>query len=227
MAQATKSRNKPKSVVSKATSKKTKGAKAQQVKLKSSKSASTKDRIKTGTSADTSGAPKGWWFLGHAGKACDYLCGLDSKVFHSGTKSAYIHNPGQCKSETGSLMQSFEPGSYLKKRIRVSFWLKTEHAQKVTAWTRIDGPDGWKSRLAYDDLCGREKIAGSTDWTQYITVLDVPEASTLINFGVTLRGKGKFWLDDVKIETVTKKVPTTDCPCSQYIGKPRNLSFEE
>jgi|AGTN01.2.fsa_nt_gi hypothetical protein len=124
-------------------------------------------------------------------------------------------------------MSSFEAKDYLNKRIRFSFWLKTEGAQKVTPWIRVDGPNGWRTNLAYDDFCNRDTIDGSNDWTQYSTVLDVPDTSTQVVYGVTLKGKGKFWLDDLKFDVVTKRVPTTDCPCSAYRKKPGNLSFEE
>jgi hypothetical protein len=78
-------------------------------------------------------------------------------------------------------------------------------------------------------MCNR-RIRGTTNWNEYSIVLDIPEESTNIAFGIMLGGRGTLWFDDVSFEAVGKDVPITDCPCSRNSKEPReakNLNFEE
>src|SRR5262245_54877887 len=52
-------------------------------------------------------------------------------------------------------------------------------------------------------------IKGTTDWKKYGLVLDVPEESISINFGVLLSGGGQAWVDDLQLEVVSQDVLTT------------------
>jgi hypothetical protein len=45
-------------------------------------------------------------------------------------------------------------------------------------------------------------VRGSTEWTEYEIVLDVPEGSTRITYGFLLIGAGTVWGDDLKVEIV-------------------------
>ena len=59
-------------------------------------------------------------------------------------------------------------------------------------------------------------------------VLDVPEDSASIHFGVLLIGKGKVCSDGFRFEEVTEKVPTTNMLDVEHLPKqPRNLDFSE
>ncbi|MBX4384424.1 hypothetical protein K4G98_28085, partial [Mycobacterium tuberculosis] len=58
-------------------------------------------------------------------------------------------------------------------------------------------------------------ITGTNEWNHYTIVLDVPEESMSIHFGVLLIGKGKVWMDGFQLVEVSEHVPTT------------NLSFQE
>ena len=52
-------------------------------------------------------------------------------------------------------------------------------------------------------------MKGTTDWTRYEIVLDVPEAGQQIAMGLILDGPGQVWMDDLKIEVVGKEVAPT------------------
>ncbi|WP_345783702.1 hypothetical protein [Ureibacillus aquaedulcis] len=70
-------------------------------------------------------------------------------------------------------------------------------------------------------------ISGSTEWNQYTIVLDVPEESTSIYFGVLLIGKGKVWADNFQLVVVDKKTPTTNNLHQEILPEePINLTFE-
>lgn len=125
-------------------------------------------------------------------------------------------------------MQDMGPQEYLNKRIRKRFWVRTEAPDgRAQPWMRVDGPN--KETLSFDNMCGRS-ISGCSDWKEYSIVLDVPEKSKNIAFGIMLIGTGKIFYDDVSFDIVDSKISNTDCKCSQnFRGSkpPENLSFEE
>jgi len=71
-------------------------------------------------------------------------------------------------------------------------------------------------------------LAGTHDWTKQEIVLDVPDQSTNIGFGVIFNGLGTMWVDDVSFAIVDLSVPVTSCPCSpnRRDYPARNLDFE-
>jgi hypothetical protein len=92
---------------------------------------------------------------------------------------------------------------------------------------RVDGVRG--KGLSFDNMHDRA-IKGTLDWSRHAIVLDVPEDSTSISFGVLLKGTGQVWVDDFEFEVVKTDVPTTDLRRTEmgaYGTRPRNLQFEE
>ena len=69
---------------------------------------------------------------------------------------------------------------------------------------------------------------GTTDWTRYEIVLDVPAEAQRLAFGILLAGGGQVWMDDLKFEVVptTVKTPRTS---RRRLRRPRrsNLNFEK
>jgi hypothetical protein len=83
--------------------------------------------------------------------------------------------------------------------------------------------------LAFDNMPTRA-IKGTTDWTNYAIVLDVPDGATGIFLGVMVNGSGSVWMSDVKVETVGMDVPTTALATATSASRPdgpANLAFEQ
>jgi RNA polymerase sigma factor (sigma-70 family) len=86
---------------------------------------------------------------------------------------------------------------YAGKRLRITAWMMTEGAT---------GPSGFTLRFqnnAGKDLVanpGKRPIRGTTEWTKYEQIIDVPPETFHIITGVRLGGSGKFWVDDIKVE---------------------------
>lgn len=75
---------------------------------------------------------------------------------------------------------------------------------------------------------GNRPIAGTTSWSPYSIVLDVPKSGKEIALGVLLYGKGKVWVDSISLEEVDEKVPLTNIePDKELPSDPVNLSFDE
>jgi hypothetical protein len=63
---------------------------------------------------------------------------------------------------------------------------------------------------------------------KYEDVLDVPQESVHIAFGILLSGKGKAWISDVQLEEVQTDVLVTALDMSvEYPDTPENLDFAE
>ncbi|MCA9804733.1 MAG: hypothetical protein KC777_22335 [Cyanobacteria bacterium HKST-UBA02] len=173
--------------------------------------------------------PKGWFISG--ANPSEFSAEIDRSTAHSGTQCAHMYSNKTLSSASawGTLMQQMSPDKFLEKRVRMSLWVKTKKVSGwVAPWMRVDGKRR-RDMLSFDNMCTRQ-IKGTTEWTRCDIVLDVPEDSTNIAFGVMLGGKGHVWIDDVSFEKVAKNVPTTDCQCSRKGGmkrQPVNLNFED
>lgn len=155
---------------------------------------------------------------------------IDTSTAHSGTQCAHMYPKKNTGSgEWGTLMQQIAPDEFLGKRVRMSLWCKTKKISGwVAPWMRVDG-EKRSDTLSFDNFCNRH-IKGTTDWTQYQIVLDVPKKSSNVAFGVMLGGSdGQLWIDDVSFEIVGADVPATDCSCfrKDKSRRPVNLDFEE
>lgn len=167
---------------------------------------------------------KGWILSGTNPELYD--CKVDSNVFHTGTKSGLLYSNGEANEQQfATMMQSFQADEYKGKRLKLSCFLKTENAGKSGAWLRIDNAIG--DAVQFDNMDNRS-IQGTTDWNHYSIVLDVPDDSASIHFGVLLIGKGKVWADGFHFEEVNKKVSTTNMLSMENLPKqPSNLNFSE
>jgi hypothetical protein len=153
-------------------------------------------------------APEGW---GKAGaNRVQYDVGVDRRVKHAGTASAYVKpNVLEFNKESfGTLMQSFRADEYRGKRVRMTAYVKAEDVGRWAGlWMRIDGAT--KSPMTFDNM-GNRPIKGTSDWQKYELVLDIPDDSAAIAFGILLAGGGQVWVDDFNFEVVGNDVPSTD-----------------
>ena len=91
------------------------------------------------------------------------------------------------------------PEKWLGKRMKLSMWIKTEN---------VTGPSGLCLRVVgpnYQDIIpnlskDQRNIRGTTPWTRYEFIAEIPPETQNICTGVRLGGKGKLWLDDVQYE---------------------------
>ncbi len=129
-----------------------------------------------------------------------YTAKLDSKIFRSGAYSASIAFEGG-KPQFSTWVR-FLTKKYAGDSITLSGFIKTENVTDGYAglWMRID------PHIAFDNMHQRG-AKGTTDWTEYRITLPLdPEKTDKIVFGGMLVGKGKMWLDDLKISIDGKDV---------------------
>lgn len=150
----------------------------------------------------------GWVLAGSV--APSYTIGTDRSGAHGGQACGYIRNSSPVSRGFGTLMQSFRADSLLGKRVRLSAYIKAEAVDDWAGlWMRIDGVEkGPGKSLGFDNMQNRP-IVGTRPWQLYQIVLDVPQESVGVSFGVLLAGEGIVWIDDVRLEAVVKTTPTT------------------
>lgn len=167
--------------------------------------------------------PKGWMPSGTDPQ--DYEMGVDYKTIHQGKASGYIMSKKDDARGFATMMQVFKATMYKGERLRLSGFIKTEDVVNWAGlWMRIDGE--YEEVLSFDNMQDRP-LKGTTNWNQYSIVLDVPEQSTVISFGILLYGKGKVWVDGIVFDTVEDSIPTTNEEYSESLpDKPLNLHFE-
>jgi hypothetical protein len=169
--------------------------------------------------------PAGWILAG--GNPKNYDTGVDPLNAYDGQQSAYLKSTGagrEAKQEFGTLMQDFNARQYVGQRIRFSAFVKSDNVQDWAGlWMRVDKKD--KPGVSFDNMQHRP-IKGTTAWQHYDVVLDVPEDSTLIAFGILLSKAGEVWMSGVKFEVVGTSVPVTSMIPPQATA-PANLGFDK
>jgi hypothetical protein len=196
------------------------------------KSKVVKNGIVTGTifpQNDVVESVPGWFKAGS--KPNSYKVGIDKTIFKSGGSSAFIASTEAMIDGFGTLMQSCGAQDYLGKRVRMTAYIKSENVTNWAGmWMRVDSKSA-RNMLSFDNMQDRP-IKGTKDWTKCEIVLDVPEESRTLNFGVLLDGTGKVWFDDISFEVVDKQVKTTgiygntSLP-TNFPKKPANIDFEK
>ncbi len=147
------------------------------------------------------------WFLSGS-HAQNYEAGIDPTTPYKGKSSGYIKAIGEECKGFGTLTQMFKADAYRNKRMRFAAVVKSERVAIWTGlWMRIDGPEDGKA-LGFDNMLNRP-IQGTTDWQKCEVVLDVPQESVYVAFGILLAGSGQAWLSDVSFEEVGTAVPVT------------------
>jgi hypothetical protein len=173
--------------------------------------AKTAVRAKKSTKLDL---PEDWVMSG--AKPGMYEGGLDPSIKHEG-KRCFLLKTKDDKDATGewaTLMIGLEPSEYRGKRLRLSMCVKTESAAWAAPWMRVDNEE---DTVSFDNGCKRQ-IHDSKDWQPWSIILDVPDDSTNIAYGVMLGGAGKVWITEPMLEEVDKDVKLTDCACMSQIA---------
>ena len=179
--------------------------------------------VVTHTALGQAKPPKGWFLAGSHPR--EYVASVDRDSPRSGKGSAHFESAVLKTGGFGTLMQVFQSGEFRGKRVRFSGYARADDVKDWAGlWMRVDGPGG--KSLAFDNMQDRP-IKGTTKWTKYEIVLDVPAQAEQIAYGVLLTGRGDVWIDDLKFDVVGNATATTANPKTAKIpDAPINLDFE-
>lgn len=170
--------------------------------------------------------PTAWFNAGSKPKS--YEMGIEKGVGQNGNNAATIKSIDKQIEGFGTLMQQCMPDKYLGKKIKMTAFVKTENvANWAGLWLRVD-QKGTNQPLSFDNM-GNRPIKGTTNWTKYEIVLDVPNNASLIAYGALIDGTGQIWFDNITFEIVSDFAPSTSSTGlkkSPTVDEPTNLSFE-
>jgi hypothetical protein len=168
--------------------------------------------------------PRNGWFLAGSNPE-DYEVGIDQNQRFHGKRTRYIKSRKSSRG-FGTVMQMFNANLYSGKRLMLAGNAQSAGvAQWAGFWMRVDGPNN--KVLTFDNMADRP-IGGTRGWTEYQVVLDVPDDSANIAFGLLLSGAGQVWMADIRLEIVSLNVPTTNIErVTVYPDKPVNLNVDE
>jgi len=146
-------------------------------------------------------------FSGHTPEGA-YSIYLDSVETHNGHKVATIKSLKP--SGFATILSSAIPEKCIGKRIEYTAHVRSENVKGWAGlWLRIDPADVYKDPcLGFENMSDRP-IKGSSKWTKYRIVLDVPKGAADLVYGILLDGDGQVWLDNVNLKIVDKSVPLT------------------
>src|SRR5262249_4444428 len=125
--------------------------------------------------------PAGW-----SGGGEGYDLTVDAGSSRSGHGSGHIARRTGAPAgpnDFASLTQCIEPTDWRGQRVRLSGWLKTRDAGWAGLWMRVDGAQN--KSFAFDNMRNRAP-KGTTEWTRYEVVLDVPQGAIRVCFGMLL-----------------------------------------
>jgi hypothetical protein len=163
------------------------------------------DALEVVTDAPYELDPNAWLVAGSASQ--DFRIGTDTSVERCSRPSGHIGARVAKPAGFGALMENVAADEYRGKRVRMSGMVKASNVDHAGLWMRVDTRKG--DVLAFDNMDARP-IRGTSDWTPYQVVLDVPKNAASIFFGMLSDGAGDAWLDGLKFEVVDRSVPTTN-----------------
>lgn len=143
----------------------------------------------------------------------DYWIYMDSAVKHNEHIVPTITSYRTAPPGYAIILSKISAEKYWGKRIEFTAWVKTKN---VTGWAglnmRVDAAIPYNLGIAGFDNMYDRPIKGTTDWTRYFVILDVPPKSIQIVFGALLTGEGQIWFDYDNIKIVSKSIsPTRPC----------------
>jgi hypothetical protein len=145
--------------------------------------------------------PPAWILTGmHPQK---FAAGVDQDLGVKGAK--FLRNKADDPNAWAALAQPISAQNYLGQRIRFRAFMKTQDVSGWAGlWMRVDNRAG-RSIAFYNSA--DKPVKGTTDWQERSVVLDVPQDSAVIVFGVTSNGRGEVWIDRLGFEQVGQDVP--------------------
>ena len=127
----------------------------------------------------------------------NYEVKIDTENSYTGSRSALLYSLDVANPGKGYMFQTLRPCPIEDGVITVSVFLKTEDVNraglKISVFTSVD-----YVRYEHED----DETSGSTSWTLVEKNIDIQIDCEAVNVGVYLKGRGKVWVDNFKVEAV-------------------------
>jgi hypothetical protein len=128
-----------------------------------------------------------------------YSAVIDSNVQHNGHPTIQLSSATARGTWAAYDHNDRFPEKYIGHQIRMKVWIKSEGLTANSGpWIRVLGPNF--SQIGAEGQRAHRPVKGTTDWTQYTAIADVPPETQCICSGIVMNGKGKMWLDVQSVE---------------------------
>jgi hypothetical protein len=145
-------------------------------------------------------------------KTAMYFASLDNEMIRpggSGEPASVIRaKPNATANDYEVLGAPVPIEQFRGKRVRISAYIKTDSvdaAAGLCMWIK----DADENVMAHDNLADHYAV-GTSDWTRYDIVTDVPKNAAKIIIQTQIRGGGSVWSDGFEVCVVDDKVPLSD-----------------
>lgn len=154
--------------------------------------------------------PQGW----EVGHKAGYTIALDSTLAKSGRRSLLISSA----SDTASGPHGFSQTCIVQLKeptlVHLRGYVKTDNPVGVGVWW-----NAWhdSQHRGFASLDQQVVLRQTEEWQALDLVLPTPTDVTKYNLGAYLRGRGRVWFDDLRLETVTAKAGPPSAPVKAYL----------
>lgn len=155
--------------------------------------------------------PATWGKTGHDPSL--YTWSQDERVLYAGSPTMrFEQNAGagavaDLLAANAGTIGSMSASSYHGRRVRFMADVKTDNATVgAHLWLRLDDARGAIALCNMINPVDR-RLKGTRDWTALACVLDVPETTRSLVFGLGLSGPGVTWIGSASIQVVSNDVP--------------------
>jgi AraC family transcriptional regulator len=131
-----------------------------------------------------------------------YEVKIDDTVSYTGSKSVLLYSKDVANPRKGYIFQTLKPCPVEDGMLAVSVHVKTEGVNRVGSVLNVSTAIDY---VRYEH--SSDEISGSSTWTVIRKIIDIPIDCVSVNVGVYLKGHGKVWADDFKIENVENTTP--------------------
>ena len=139
-----------------------------------------------------------------------YQSDPDVKVAHGGKSSLSLQSMTAAPQGAGWVGQMIRAGLYQGQRVRLTAYIKTQNVVGLAGLAFVAG----KMQSLPAATQEAKLLTGSQEWQQTSIELDVPSTADVISYGVVLRGAGKLWLDELRLEILPAAKPAPAPPSS-------------
>jgi hypothetical protein len=144
------------------------------------------------------GRPPGWCnsYEYVTGVSIGYTCKVEPRLDGEPGSCARFAHPYAQEDDFGSLMQRCLASSIAGSEVLLEGQVRSERLdQWAGLWLRADGVEG---TLFFENMSNRP-IRGSTPWTTYTIITQLPAETTWLNYGIILQGRGTVWADNLHL----------------------------
>lgn len=151
--------------------------------------------------------PPNWHLVGEHTSL--YQAGIDLTNIESviGAKTLRFTGNRPELDSIGRISQSINASVYGGKRLRFSGRVRTIDVN-ISAGLFVTAQAANHDTLASDEMNDRP-ITGTSYWSQYDVVIEIPNDTAVIAFGLRLTGAGQVWVDKMSMEVVGDNIPVT------------------